>query len=195
MPRPVRLPFDEERFRKLWADGVGVREIGRELGVGHNWASVTAKRLGLPRRAMVRNGLNGNLLRAAYENGLTFDEIATQLRAKVPTLSGSSVRRALLLAGTKMRPGRKRMRVDYTAFLRLFRSGWTRPQIAKHYGIRVNRVSHGIRKLIGAGPRGLPPRVNVPEIKRLRRLGHSLREIAKLVGCKHSTVSHHLSKP
>lgn len=191
---PRRVSYDEAKFRQLWAEGVDVREIGREFGVGHNWASDTAKRLGLPRRQIRRDSLNAELLRAAYENGLTHAEIAEQLRAKVPTISPTTVRRALLRAGTTMRPAKIRLKAPHHEIARLFRTGLSRAAIAVRLGLSRAQVAYSVRKVLGPGPRGLPPRVDVAQILWLRRLGRSMREIGRAVGCRHSVVAHHLRK-
>lgn len=188
-----KVIYDEAEFRRLWASGMPVVDIGKHFGVAHGWASAQAQKLGLPRRATKHRDLPIYAMKLAYENGKTSTEIADELRPKFPTISGSTVRRLLRDAGdVAMRRGMKRGAPNAAECVRLFRAGLSRPEIARRMRSTVERVSHAIRRVMGSGPRGGGVRVNVPEIRLLRSQGLSQIQIARKLGCHRATVSRHL---
>jgi DNA-binding CsgD family transcriptional regulator len=185
--------YDHDEFRRLWASGMSVVDIGKHFGVKHAWASIQAQKLGLPRRATAHKKLPIYAMKVAYENGKTGDEIAEELRSRFPTISGTTVRRILRASGdVSMRRGMKRGAPNAAECARLYRAGLSRPEIARRMRSTVERVSHAIRRVMGSGPRGGGVRVDVSTIRLLRSQGLSQIEIARRVGCHRMTVSRHL---
>lgn len=187
-----RIPYDPEEFRKLWASDLSCKDIGKHYGVGHNWASDTAKELGLPRRAVQRNSLPLYAIRVAYANGRSSDEIADELRAKFPTLSSTTVRRYIKQAGDKTRPGKVRSKLNPAECVRLFRSGMTRTQIAQRFKVNTNRVSYAIRTIIGAGKKGTGVKIDAVRMAALLKQGLNQRQVAREMGCHRCTVARFL---
>lgn len=193
MHKPIK--FDAAAFADLWHRGVCVREIGAMHGVSRNWASATAKKLGLPRRQAPRNAVSPYAIVAAYENGLSTAEIARQLRRRFPTISPTTVARAVRIAGHALRPSQARAKVSGEVCVRLLRAGWSRGQIAARFGVRTAVVGHAIRRLIGSGPHGgSNVRVDVARILRMQSRGVAIRAIARAVGCAPSVVQRHVRK-
>lgn len=187
-----RIEYDADEFRRLWASDMSCREIGKRYGVSHNWASDTAKELGLPRRAVKRGDLPLYAMRVAYANGMTSDEIARSLRHKFPSLASATVRRWLKQAGDKLRPGKVRSKLNPAECVRLFRAGMTRTQIAQRFKVHTNRVSYAIRTILGAGTKGTGVRIDAVRMEALLKQGLNQRQVAREMGCHRCTVARYL---
>lgn len=187
-----RIPYDPEEFRQLWATDKSVWQIAAHFGAKRNWASKQAQLLGLPGRTLDSGSLPRTAIVNAYVvEGKTCDEIRDELRVKFPTLSHTTIRRALLDRGVKLRRACVRQKCEAVDCVRMFRKGYSRKAIAIHFGVSLAVVSNKIRQLLGAGPRGKAKsiRVDVATVERLRVEGLTFTEIGQRFGCSRETVS------
>ena len=102
-----RHQFDEQRFRALWEYGCGVVEIGSLFNKSKSWATLTAQRLGLPRRATRLTLADRNEIAAAYRAGASMRVLRDAMRGRHPTIERETIARALRLRGVKIRKRRE----------------------------------------------------------------------------------------
>lgn len=145
MHKPI--VFDEAEFRRLWAEGVPVKEIARRFGAKYaTWASSRASKMGLPSREIPSYRLPRAAICAMYHECRSSVQIAKRLG-----VSHVSILKVLRANGVQV--GR---RVDplVAVCVRLFRSGLFHRQIAERTGLSLGQVGYRIRSVLGAGPRG-----------------------------------------
>lgn len=102
---------NEQILRKLWAEGVTLKEIGAEFGLSAASICRHAQRLGLDGRSRNVRAADRDEFRALYVAGLTIADVASRTGFHRDT-----VRRALVASGVTLQNRSRRWPVRHEAF-------------------------------------------------------------------------------
>lgn len=154
-----RIQLDDALLLELYRQGVPTKEIGKRLGCSDSVVCKRAKTAGLPPRCRCSGTRPSKWIVTAYvQHRLSLAAIAKLLRdAGDTTLGATTVKSILLARGVKLRKRQEPPPGAASAHdcVRLFRMGWSRVQIAKHFHMSRDQVARRIWSILGPGIRGV----------------------------------------
>lgn len=185
-----KIEFDTARFVERWHEGATMAQLGAEFGGSSTWAGNHCLRLGL-RRNRDTGQMPGKTVEVLYVD----HQKSTTWIAKRLGTSHSVIARLLRSRGVKLRKGGK-VWVDKRAqCVSLRRQGFSYPEIAKIVGgLTAEQVGWQVRKVLGAGKRGVPPKVDDDQLLALWHQHRNYNEVARHAGVSGSTVRARLLK-
>lgn len=158
------IKIDEALCRKLWDEGLSMREMGLHLGISGSTVGEWVKRLDLPERQMMgkKSGIDDDKLRSlwARADSVTVDEVARELGVHYHSVGRRAKKLGL--------PPKKRMprghpagikQADHAKFTRMWVGGEKCRVIADRMGVTPTCVSVTAKRL------GLDPRAERRPLK------------------------------